>query len=539
MTAGLNTQDPSLRALLYKQICTWFPLGVFLFGFYYFCLRILGPGLDYIPGDLGDSRFINYVFEHGYLFLSGKEKSFWAAGFMYPYRHTIALSDNLSGTLPLYAFFRFLGFSAETSYQCWWLAVCSLNYWCCFIVIRCWARNSLLAACGAFIFTFGIFNLSQLNYMQMIIRFPIPLVLYAAYRLVLQPTSKYFILFAAGLVLQMYCVIYTGFLLFYFSLLFILCLSYFHRSFSFFQFCLHRKNIVLVLTTCIVSFLLILGLMLPYFETAKETGFRLYREVVPNLPTLHSYFFPAESSITWHFLFANGKAMFREWWLQDIFPGLFVYAGFCATGYLLIRRTIRKEKNDPLCKSLFVCSLLVFLMFTRTASGYTLYGALIKLPGMNSMRVLTRFMHVQLFFLILLGVFSCVAIFGKTKNGPLLFLLLTLLVFADNLFRVTDLPRTSKVELQERILVLKEKLKGFNGSKCVAVAYLPPNSNAPYIDQLDMMIAAQQMHIPTVNGYSSSCPPDFGPFFIKCDDVGLKNWLDKNKIAPEHIYFIR
>jgi hypothetical protein len=94
------------------------------------------------------------------------------------------------------------------------------------------------------------------------------------------------------------------------------------------------------------------------------------------------------------------------------------------------------------------------------------------------------------------------------------------------------------VALQERILVIKEKLKGFSESNFLAAAYIPVDSNAVYIDQLDMMIAAQQMRIPTVNGYSSSCRPDYGPFFIKCDESGLKSSLDKNKISAERIYLI-
>ncbi|MFT5779405.1 MAG: hypothetical protein ACI837_002363, partial [Crocinitomicaceae bacterium] len=150
------------------------PILVYLFGLWYFCLRILGPSFEFLPGDLGDSRFINYLLEHGYQWSAGNAPDFWSAGFMYPFENSVALSDNMLGTMPLYGFWRMFGISQETSYQLWWIVICSLNYWSAYYVMKRWFSRWDLAIIAAWIFAFTIFNLGQINYMQMVIRFMVP-----------------------------------------------------------------------------------------------------------------------------------------------------------------------------------------------------------------------------------------------------------------------------------------------------------------------------------------------------------------------------
>ena len=204
----------------YQLIYKLSPLVAFVFGIWYFCIRLLGYQLEYIPGDLGDSRFINYLLEHGYQWLKGDVDSFWDGGFMYPFKNAIALSDNMIGTLPIYSIWRVLGFSNETAYQLWWMSICSLNYWISYIVFKKWFSRADIAVVLAWIFAFTLFNLGQLNYMQMIIRFAVPLAFYAAYKLVNTPSLKYLTLYSFAIIFQFYCVIYTGFYLFYFFVAF-------------------------------------------------------------------------------------------------------------------------------------------------------------------------------------------------------------------------------------------------------------------------------------------------------------------------------
>ena len=58
--------------------------AVLLGGLYLVPIRAMGPCLTENPGDLIDGRFNNYVLEHGWLVLTGRQPSFWDAPFFYP-----------------------------------------------------------------------------------------------------------------------------------------------------------------------------------------------------------------------------------------------------------------------------------------------------------------------------------------------------------------------------------------------------------------------------------------------------------------------
>ena len=66
----------------------------------------MGYDFSRVPGDLGDARFNNYVLEHFYQWISGTVQGYWNAAFFYPYSGTMAFSDTLLGSAPLYALFR-------------------------------------------------------------------------------------------------------------------------------------------------------------------------------------------------------------------------------------------------------------------------------------------------------------------------------------------------------------------------------------------------------------------------------------------------
>jgi len=85
------------------------PLALLAAGLYLVPINIYKTNFSKVPGDFGDARFNNYILEHGYKYLTGKTATYWNAPFMYPYPNTIALSDNLLGTVPLYSGFRILG----------------------------------------------------------------------------------------------------------------------------------------------------------------------------------------------------------------------------------------------------------------------------------------------------------------------------------------------------------------------------------------------------------------------------------------------
>lgn len=508
------------------------PFIGFILGTWYFCVRILGYHFEFIPGDLGDSRFINYLLEHGHRWISGDVHDFWDAGFMYPFKNTMALSDSMIGTLPFYSAWRFFGFSPESSYQLWWICICALNYWCSYLVFKKWFNRSGVAVVLAWIFAFTIFNLGQLNYMQMIIRFMVPVVFYAAYRMVNTPSIKYLSIYCLGLVFQFFCVLYTGFYLFYFSALFILIYYLYSKKWKELLYYFRKAQLAYTSLVLVFSVSALAWLLLPYLEMSETVGLRLYNEVVINVPLWKSYLFPHEASDTWRFLFNTAKPGVTEWWLHYLFTGIIPFMIMVAAPFYLFYNSYKKIKTPLLIKTIIVTSVIIVLLHLRTEGGLSLYAFIFKLPGINSMRVLSRFMHVEIFVLLLLLGYVLVRI----KNSYIL--LVVLLVFADNLFSPEFVPREEKAEIVKRKEILLSELAKQDVRNVEAVALIDSTQPA-YLTHLDMMIAAQSLGIKTVNGYSSYCPDEFGEFFLENTEAGLLRWMESQKIKREEILVIK
>jgi len=520
----------SLNPLI--KIHKYSPLIIFILGVWFFCVRILGYNFEYIPGDLGDSRFINFLLEHAHQWITGHADGFWDAAFMYPFKNTIALSDSMLGTLPFYSVWRIAGISPETSYQLWWICICALNYWISYFIFKKWFVRSEIALVLAFIFAFSIFNIGQLNYMQMIVRFMVPVVFYAAYKMIATPSIKYLFTYCFGLVVQFYCVMYTGFHLLYFSLLFIFIYCFYSKKWKDLFFYFKKEKWLLTSFVLIASLLVALLLLVPYLVMSKTVGLRLYKEVIIYLPTWNSFLFPHESSLAWKYLFDTFKPHVPAWWLHYLFVGIIPFTALIISPLYLFYNWYKKIKTPLLLKTCIITSIIIVLLHLRTDAGLTLYALIFKLPGINSMRVLNRFMNVELFVLLLLVGYLVV----RFKNNYLF--IIVILIFADNWFSPESIPREKKADLIKRKEILLSELSKHDLKKYSAVA-LVDSTQPAYITHVDMMLAAQTAGIKTVNGYSSYCPDEFGEFFNHASDKGLSLWIQNQGIKRENILLLR
>lgn len=507
------------------------PVAFFFFGIWYFCIRILGYELEYIPGDFADSRFINYLLEHGSNWMWGKTGSFWDAQFMYPFQNTIAISDNMIGTMPIYALFRMIGASNETAYQLWWIVICSLNYWSAYIVLKRWFNRWDLAIIGAWIFAFSIFNLGQLNYLQMTIRFMVPIAIYAGAKWVETSKTKYFTIFALALVYQFYSVIYTGFFLFYFSIGFIFLYALITKRYFFFTSIFKRSQLKLTIPVIVLSLLAMGWLMLPYYEISKILGLRLYDEVKMNIPLWQSFLYPQESAHLWHAFSKWFKPEVEAWWIHHTFPGIIPLLGILAIPFVYIFKKMKASKLSPLTLVLMITTFIIFILYIRSSGGYTLYVLLFKLPGMNSIRVINRFMHVELFFVIAMLISLLVL---TPKKYSVVFMFLVLL---DNTFLPEKMVRRPKSELTARREITIQEVKKYDLTGKLAFAIVD-SVDYHHAVHLDAMMASSNLGVPTVNGYSSSGPTEFSEYFNTGNYEGLKSWLAHNHIPIEKILII-
>ncbi len=512
-----------------------FAILLFFFGLYYYCFRILGFDLSYTPGDFGDSRFINYVLEHGYKWLRGIEPDFWRANFMYPLKDNIAISDSMAGALPIYALFRFMGIEVEPSYQLWWLSCCILNFWLCFIAFKKLGFNPFLSAIGAYVFAFGINNFNQFVHLQFNCKFFVPITIALFYEFLKEPKQKKFILITLFTVLQFYCSAYIAIFLIMFMALFATIYLGSKTNRKVFIDGFNKKLVVRLSVVSVIGMSLILLLALPYHSMARALGYQKYEHIASSLPAFFSYFLPNDSSITWDFLKDSPAKEYPFWYLHDLFPGAFCYLGLLAAFIHIVYTLIKKQKINFISASLFIICFCFIFLFSRTNSNLSLFKFIQLFPGFGSMRLTSRFMIVATFLMIWLNLYYF-SKFTKEKT-ILLSLLLAIFAIADNLF---DPQRLSRSLTQERIdrtenmcKLIREKNTANN--KIIAVLNL---KGGPEYFHLDAMLATQKLNIYTLNGYSSTCYGELCGAYSDSAHVKLSNWLKSFYIEESKVTFI-
>ena len=86
------------RKLALPALIGWLIIiTVFAVGYWLVVLQPLGPNLTRLPGNLGDTRFNNYILEHNFRWVTGKDPSLLDAPFAYPFPETLTFSDNHFG----------------------------------------------------------------------------------------------------------------------------------------------------------------------------------------------------------------------------------------------------------------------------------------------------------------------------------------------------------------------------------------------------------------------------------------------------------
>ena len=512
-----------------------FPVLLLICGLYSMPLKIIETNLSKMPGDLGDTRFNNYILEHGHKYLTGQIDSFWNAPFLYPYKNVTALSDNLIGTLPIYSVFRF-GTDRETSFLLWIISLFVLNYIFCFIALKKWSGENILSSVGAYIFAFSIYNLGQFDHVQVLPKFIAPLVIFWCWKFLSEGKSKYFIFMSLGLIYQFYCGIYLAFLLIY--ILMFLSISYFivYKDFKVFSGFKEKKYLATLAVTIIASIVLLFPLIQPYLDVAKTMGMRKFESAFSTIPHLRSYFFATPSSAVWNVLSDHGIGKLDVWWNHYLFVGALPWIGVLTTVFLLFFK-----KNDKLNKKqnlFFLTTLFLCVIFCLNINGFTLYEYIFKIPGFSSMRSIDRIINLEVFVFILVFVFSFKSIIQAFPKMQFLLYLLPVLVVIENQVDASKVKRFDKETTQSRIADVKASIKKQYDPKYSAIAYMafhtyvgPEESGyMGYVARaLDVMIACQELNIKCVNSYTGFDPGNYLNFFYEPRDRTLKEWCEFNK----------
>lgn len=503
-----------------------FVILLFLIGMYLVPLRITGFDFSQIPGDLGDSRFNNYILEHGHRYITGEEEHFWTAPFMFPQENNMALSDNLLGTLPVYSFFRIVGNDRETAFQWWFVVMFILNFWAAWFTFYKLTKNQIGAALGAFVFAFSLPVIAQINHVQLMPRFAIPLCFLFLIYFFKTLSPKYFAGFLAMMVFQFYCGMYLGFLLFLAVLVFIVTASFFIIPWK----KIVKQNYLFYLKIAgitVIALLLLKPLAGPYMQTVEVMGYRDFtKEIEPGMPRVLSHFYALNDTLFWNSISKTGDYLPISW-EHKIFAGGIPWLCLAIVFFMLIFKKMDPEEKGKamvLFITLFILGVLTLFIY-----GNTLYKLVLHLPGFASMRVLTRIVLILLFFFSFFVAFSFSKIPQRFYSGikPMLVgsIISAFLVISDQYVGPKSIIRFSKSEARNRIENMVKIIGKEIKPSHEAFAFMPADSPDFNHTQLDAMLAAQQMNIRCVNGYAASAPGSFGLFWWKPIDEHLDIWL--------------
>lgn len=486
----------------------------------------IGFGFNYLPGDLGDTRFNIFILEHANQFFLGNVDYFWGAGFMYPEAEVISLSDNLLGSAPFYTFFRILGFNPFTSFQCWVILIAFLNYWAAFKLSDYLLENKWLAGISAFIFAFSISLASQMNHAQTFPRFAIPLIILGLLLWRKHLHWKYFALSITMLVYQFYCGIYLGFLSIVPFLIIFITIAITHFK-SLLNSLRRVKTLLFYAISILINLLLLYKLFSPYLRRSKYAEMYEFSDISHSLPSIKSYLTSTPGTLIHKPMEEFIGNDYPAFWDHFIFPGWLVILFFLVAVVFILVNSFRKEKL--ISKELFlvmITGVVTFILFLRIDST-SAYYFVHQIPGFSAMRSLTRIINVELLFF---GLSFATILFLIIKKWHISSFLLFMIIFpflvVDNSIKYNSAVKIKKADVEARHNDLVQKMDHL--SPGTVVSYEPEELNDPaHHYQLDAMLAAQSLHLKSVNGYSAIAPPTFDKFWVNPCEETRKIWFQR------------
>ena len=490
---------------------------LFSIGLFGYLLPAIG-NFSMIPGDLGDARFNSVVLEHGFQWLTGQASQLWSPGFFYPFERVLGLSDNHFGSLGSYALLRSFGFPREMAYLGWYVFGFLLNFVACGCVLRQSKFSPLASALGAFVFTFALPALHQEGHAQLVYRFAIPVACFSWYRALVMRDKASTAQTIFWCAVQFLCSIYLGvFLVYCLTAMALACLllHLFGSSRSSDKLSLAavvganpvlpaqrlacryprtRLWYAVALGSIVLVFLLLRQykmISVDYQLTRSIDGLRSL------IPGLHSYLLADNSGLTrW---VGSWIAYFPTRSEHQLFIGLGVVL-FSVLGAWLTH-----------LGRVFFVALLLLVGLTTMVADQSLYLWLLKIPGFDAIRAVSRIILVMLLplaVLVAVGVDRLLQLtlpWGMIPRG----LLVVAIVASLTIETVYYVPHHAAVQTwQDRQRGLRSLIKDTMPRD--TILFVTQRQTEPfYITELDAMIYAQDNRLATLNGYSGSTPPGY------------------------------
>jgi hypothetical protein len=514
------------------------PLGCWVLGLATAFYPTLLSGFAKVQGDLGDSRLVNFVLEHGYRWLTAKPlaESLSSPPIFHPARGTAFYTDLMLGFAPLYWPWRWLGATPETAYQLWMILCWSLNFLACYLLLRRGLRSTELgAAVGAFLFAFASARMANIVHLQLVPQFFLLATLIAAVELLRTAENEHNslrsrlmigVLFG-GLLLQLVSSVYP--LVFFTAaaaaaLAAALARRQDRRALA----ALLLRHWPTLAAAAAIALVLAAPVILRYWRTADELGFRPY--AVGKLPR----------PLSWLLM---GKLNLVYGWLHEL-PAL-AWAGRSphhnGVGLLSLAAAVIglwQGRRNRLVQLVLIGTAALFLLTLRMPGDWSLWQwAREILPGAAALRAVAR---VGMMGLVPAAI--GIAIFSDRlaeRRGRWLVALLALLVAAEQLHR----PWTYDKAAVERRIEATAALVPADADGFLLVT--SGETVDPHVHDVAAWTALAA-GVPTVNGRSGNRPQEWrlGRVAIRSQEDrrrierALGSWVEDHGLDGEGIAWI-
>jgi len=504
----------------------WLALLVFAgLGLFGYLMKAI-DGFHATPGDLIDARFNSVILEHLYYWLkiglSGHWTDIWSPAFFYPYQNVLAFSDNHFGSALSYIFLRYIGFSREISFSGWYVIGFCLNFICSYWVFKRFQFCVFSSSAAAFVFTFALPVIAHDGHSQFSYRFAIPLAFLAFWSLFNNRNLQSLAWLVFWVSFQFFCSIYLGIFLTIFlavCLLPALLLSQKNTGISLIGIW-SVKSVAsrwVYLSIIATSILASLALGLKYQFVSQQYGFTPdLHEISQMIPRLESYFIadrsPLSSFIGKAFSQNLSNSAYRS--EHQLFLGIGIVI-FFYLGALLCWFSKTSQKSHPnqmqsrIAKTAFIGLLILFF-------GTLMYGVgsawmqLATIPGLASIRAVTRIILIMIFPVSIMVAFACEklyysAFFNSDSKRITLMIVVGVILCSETVFFQNS--KTPNEAWGQRIKTLEQGLA--TPLDKTSVLFVAKDETKPgyELPEVDAMIFAQDKGIPTVNGYSGKFPP--------------------------------
>jgi hypothetical protein len=490
------------------------------------CYPTLFSGFARIQNDPWDTRLLNYVLEHDYLWLvrAPLHRDLWTAPIFYPESNTAAYTELTVGMVPFYAPWRAVGFAPDTALQIWILVSLLLNFAAMYILLRRCLQFGTTAACfGSFLFSYGSPRLNQLNHQFLLPQFFTLFAVFSICRLFQaheigrnhRGCTAYLAILCGSVAAQIYASYYQGWFL-AFALGIAVCFAIAIRS--------TREQLGSILRThgwaaafgLAGAVIAVAPLAVHYLGAARSVGFRQFWEAQGMLPRFQSWFYMGEEN--WIYGWTAGRGSFAylpmEW---EHRLGLGV-ATTAVVGWTLLR-----ERGRPGVRILLGTWLVIALVASMYRWGFSPWKWIFQLvPGANGIRAVAR---IGLLTLIPAAIGLALFVQRHRQSSR------KVAAIALSLFCLVEQGRRSLSYEKEPVRRAVSAISAGIDPRCEAFFCLCADRRSSDDCQLDAMWAGLEAKVPTVNGASGNNPPQFGALVenavrTPADEARLRTGLD-------------